>query len=177
MSDKGNAMTMRPMRMLTNVLTVMIVVGAVWMPVVLGAASPAPKFYNARMTPVENTVDLCGIGLYVATIIVFCAWIHRAGANLVDAGLDGLEFKPASRIWWSFVPFANLVKPLHGMRELWNASHGTSPYDQGQSAVTTWWVLWLVNGALSNVALRTQLPNLVWTSAVVSIALAVSRSC
>lgn len=161
------------MRTLTGVLTGMIALNAIAMPVILGTAKIAPGFYIGTITPIAETIDAGSIILSFATVVVFCVWIHRAGKNLVDAGLDALEFTPASRIWWFFVPFANLVKPFQAMRELWNASHGTWPYDTGQSLVTTWWVLWLINGTLSNVAMRTGLPNFLWASAMVGVASAV----
>ena len=43
------------------------------------------------------------------------------------------------------MPFANLVKPYEGMRELWNASTGRWPYDQGTPLLGTWWALYLLN--------------------------------
>src|SRR5687767_1529604 len=62
--------------------------------------------------------------VFVASVVVVAMWIHRAHANLRDAGTDGLEFTPGWAVGWYFIPFANLIKPFQAMRELWNASHG-----------------------------------------------------
>jgi hypothetical protein len=83
-------------------------------------------------------------------------WMHRAHANLRDAGLDGLEFTPGSSVGWFFAPIANLFKPFQAMRELFNASQGEAPpYSQHTpGAVSAWWAAWLVGNFASNIDLR-----------------------
>jgi hypothetical protein len=94
--------------------------------------------------------------IFLITVIVVAMWIHRAHANLHDAGIDGLEFTPGWAVGWYFVPFANLVKPFQAMRELWNASHmrhdpfgGEAPTD-----LKLWWGAWIVGNILSNAGTR-----------------------
>jgi hypothetical protein len=86
--------------------------------------------------------------LFVTTIM-FATWIHRAGKNLIAAGCEGLEFTPAARIWWFAVPFANLIMPYRGMRELWNASRGETFYGKDHPILIAWWAAWLAGGLLS----------------------------
>jgi hypothetical protein len=63
-----------------------------------------------------------GVGLLVS-IIAVAMWIHRAHANLYEAGAEGLQFTPGWAVGWYFIPFANLFKPFQAMRELWTRSH------------------------------------------------------
>ncbi|WP_163360139.1 DUF4328 domain-containing protein, partial [Enterobacter hormaechei] len=76
----------------------------------------------AELASVEVKMDM--LIWTLLTMCVFAWWIFRAGKNLVALGYVSLAFTPAVRIWWFLVPLANLVIPYHGMRELWNASHG-----------------------------------------------------
>lgn len=86
---------------------------------------------------------LCVLGWRLITSIVFAVWLFRAGKNLAQAGFYDLEFTPASRIWWFFVPFLALYKPYQGMRELWNASHGRDSFEETNGLVAGWWACWI----------------------------------
>ena len=138
-------MKIRNLRILTGILTIMIVVDALWTPIVLGMALAAPTAFQTLVTPIAASVDLAAIVFKIATMIVFCGWIYMAGKNLVAAGFEDLEFTPAARIWWFAIPIAGLFKPFQGMRELWNASRGVYPYETNESLVATWWALWLAS--------------------------------
>lgn len=124
----------------------LVIVDGMVVPGILGWSSLAPESYSSIVSPVAEQVDFAAIGLTIATMIVFGRWIYLAGANLESAGYEGLEFTPGSRIWWFAVPFANLVKPFMGMRELWNASHGELQYDRNHPLIVVWWALWIGNG-------------------------------
>jgi len=104
---------------------------------------------------------LLGVGAYLAVFLIYLAsvifvamWIHRAHANLFEAGLEGLEFSPGWSVGWFFVPIANLFKPFQAMREVWNRSHG---HDDGYNALTpsdlgAWWGCFIVGNILINIA-------------------------
>lgn len=130
---------------LTLFLAAMIVVGALWSPIVLASAFLFPEAFSQNITPIAQQVDLAASIFQITTIIVFSYWIYIAGLNLLASGLKDLEFSPASRIWWFFVPIASFVKPYQGMRELWNASRGTWPYDTNANLLGIWWALWLLS--------------------------------
>lgn len=138
----------------TKILTVMIIVDALWNPLVLGMAYLFPAMFSQFITPIANIVDGGSIAFSILTMIFFACWMVRAGRNLEIAGLGELEFTPAARIWWFAVPFANLVKPFQGMRELWNASRGIWPYDTSESLIGIWWALWLARGFIGWITLR-----------------------
>lgn len=130
------------LRILTVVVAAMVVIEALLKPLVLLWASVDRDSLLALAGADGSGIDYALIGFFILTVIVFSIWIYVAGKNLVAAELD-LEFTPGSRIWWFAVPFANLVKPFQGMRELWNASHGAPHYDENNGLVTGWWAVWL----------------------------------
>src|SRR5687768_18623297 len=43
--------------------------------------------------------------MFVVSVVVVALWIHRAHANLRDAGVGGLEFTPGWAVGWYFIPF------------------------------------------------------------------------
>jgi hypothetical protein len=138
-------MEIRDLRPLMAVVAAMVVIDALWNPVVLLWAFLLPGSFQALIVPIATEVDLSSSVFKIVTMIVFAFWIYRAGRNLIAANIDDLEFTPASRIWWFAVPVASLFKPFQGMRELWNASRGVMPYDTSDGLVATWWALWLVS--------------------------------
>jgi hypothetical protein len=137
---------------LTRVLITMVAIDAALRPLILLDAWLFPYAFTYYVTPVATTVDgACAVFKWT-TMVVFARWIYVAGDNLVEAGIDDLEFTTASRIWWFFVPFASLVKPFQGMRELWNASRGQWPYDTNDWLVSVWWGLWLATNILAYIS-------------------------
>ena len=165
-------MAIRLLRMPGTILVAMIALDAAWSPLTLLAIT----LRHATVAPLATGLDAAAVVVTLATYLVFAFWLHRAGANLVAAGHDALEFTPASRIWWFAVPFANLVKPYQGMRELYNASRGHWPYDLGAPVVATWWALWLGNGIASWLILRAQIVPLTMTLLWALAALKVARA-
>lgn len=74
-------------------------------------------------------------------IVPILTWVHRAHANLHEAGVKGLAYSANWAVGSYFVPFINLVAPFKAMTELYNRSEG-EPADFAQSSagpVTSWW--------------------------------------
>jgi len=132
------------LRLLTPIVIIMVVIDALLRPLILVGAWLSPGAFRFYVTPIAATVDGSVLGFKILTMIVFARWIYVAGRNLVEAGMDELDFTPAARIWWFFVPVASLFKPFQGMRELWNASRNVWPHDTNESLVSVWWGLWLL---------------------------------
>lgn len=105
-------------------------------------------------------VSLLHIPLFLATIVFFLIWLHRAFNNLSALRAGNLEFSPGWAVGWWFVPFANLVKPYQVMSELWNESDPDFDPDGSflSSAVGApplvgwWWALFIVSNILLQVA-------------------------
>lgn len=93
---------------------------------------------------------------FVVSVIVVAMWIHRAHANLHEAGLPGLQTSPGWAVGWYFVPIANLFKPFQAMRELWHESHQSADSfsSDAPGTLTLWWGLWIVGNILGNVSMR-----------------------
>jgi len=92
---------------------------------------------------VSGTAALGGL-VFVATVVVWCIWQHRAQANAVVLSGGGLRFTPGWAVGWWFIPIANLWKPFQAVRELWKASHGGGWRTIGTwSLLGWWWATWL----------------------------------
>ncbi len=86
-------------------------------------------------------VSLLSWPVLLLAVIPVLAWVHRAHANLREAGVKGLAYSPGWAVGSYFVPFVNCVVPFKAMRELYNRSYG-EPDDFAQSSagpVTSWW--------------------------------------
>jgi hypothetical protein len=104
-----------------------------------------------------------GIGYtiaFIASVVLVAMWIHRAHANLHEAGLSvDLDFTPGWAVGWYFIPIANLFKPYQAMRELWNASttRGESFSASAPAAINAWWATWIIGNIISNISTRMSL--------------------
>jgi len=129
---------MRNLMPLAWLVAAILVIDAAWNPMVLIVTALFP-----RSAASATTFDVAGSAMMLVTAIAFAIWTYHAGRNLLAAGYTDLEFSPASRVWWFLVPIMSLWKPLHGMREMWNASHGEPAYDLSAGLVTLWWAFYL----------------------------------
>jgi hypothetical protein len=102
-------------------------------------------------------IGLTGLGVVVLTIcsaVFVPIWMHRASANLRGLGRYGMEFTPGWCAGWFFVPFANLVKPVQAMAEIWrasdpSASEGAWTTSPSTPLIAVWWATWLISGVIS----------------------------
>jgi hypothetical protein len=79
--------------------------------------------------------------LLITCFFVVGRWIYRASVN-AHALRSEMTITPAWAVGWYFVPFANLVKPLHAMREIWLASHESDgSYDERVPILALWWIV------------------------------------
>jgi len=105
----------------------------------------------------DITGPMAGVYFIVllVTLVLWGMWAHRAAANLraIRPGW-GYEFTPAAHIWWYFVPFANLVKPFHAMRELVSATLDSLALGPRSQTLGAWWGAWVVGNIVGNIAGR-----------------------
>ena len=91
------------------------------------------------------------IGLLV--MIWICMFMYRANANLRARGLKGLETSPGMCGGWWFVPIANLLKPYHAMKEIYQGSlHiGSSDWDRKDvpAVFGLWWFGWIFGNVIA----------------------------
>lgn len=148
-------MGIRNLGPLTAIVVAMVVIDAAISPVIQVWAWAHLESLQTYVGPIATEIDYATIAFHFFTMIVFSIWIYQAGTNLIAAGFDDLEFTPGSRIWWFAVPIASLFKPFQGMRELWNASHGTENYHDNHGIVPLWWALWLASTFANTILSRT----------------------
>lgn len=102
-------------------------------------------------------IGLLQMGVYFVTVILFLMWFHRAHRNLPSLGAKHLKFSPGWAVGGFFVPFLNLVRPYHVMKEV---RAGSDPSTVGGSAswgsalVGLWWTGWIVMGIVSQISFR-----------------------
>lgn len=118
--------------------------------------------------------------VYIATIVAWLLWQHRAHSNLRPLGAGWLEFSPGWAVGYFFIPFVNLVRPYQVVRELWRESQ---PADAGGGIaglsftvatgaplVGWWWGFWLASNVLANVYGRlADAPNMQMPAALVGL--------
>ena len=61
------------------------------------------------------------IAVFIATVVAFSMWIHRAYANLPALGnpKEGLEYSPRWAVGGFFIPIVNLFVPYRAVKEIW----------------------------------------------------------
>jgi hypothetical protein len=113
-------------------------------------------------------VGLFSVGTSIAAAVLVCIWMYDAAQNLRTFGHEGLTFTPGWAVGWWFVPFANLVKPMHALAEIWRASNPASIGEGPQAwrslgpAPTLfgqWWAAWIAGNIVSNVSSKIHEPS------------------
>jgi hypothetical protein len=96
---------------------------------------------------VEATSGLRAV-IFVATLVPFGMWIHRANKNARALGAIGMKASPGWAVGSYFVPVVNLFAPFIAMREIWRASANPGDLESapGTPLLGWWWVFWLANG-------------------------------
>lgn len=105
------------------------------------------------------------LGQLVAAIF-FLRWLNRAAKNVrVFHPGAHFEFTTGWVVGWWFVPFANLIKPLRAVQEIWRASDpdcvGTDRSFLGAPVpglMSTWWGAWIASSLLGNLSGRIEDP-------------------
>jgi hypothetical protein len=111
----------------------------------------------------EAVIGIAQIGLYVATVVVYLMWLHRARKNLEPLGALGAQYSPGWSIGAWFVPILNLFRPYQIVQEVYK---GSAPRDGGSSSnaswqfqpgshlVGWWWAAWIVSSLIDRVSFR-----------------------
>jgi hypothetical protein len=102
---------------------------------------------------------LAQLVVYVATVVLFLVWQHRAYKNL-RAFASRTDFSPGWSIGCWFVPLIHLVLPYQAVKEIWIKSDPAVDFSSGYAnmsegtrstaLVGVWWLFWIV----SNIAGR-----------------------
>lgn len=127
--------------------------------IALMGASSLEAYYldNILFDTIFSLIVVVGVIILITTAIIFARWQYRALANLISAGLKGIEIKPGWSIGFYFIPILNLFIPRRSMKEIWfgyrdfkngliNVKTYTAP-----TLINTWWVMWVISTRFDNV--------------------------
>ena len=79
---------------------------------------------------------------FVAAVVAFLMWMHRASTDLQHLGVDEQKYSPRAGVIWWFVPIASWWMPYRVLREIW---HGSLRYrERTPPMFTIWWWLWCI---------------------------------
>ncbi len=102
----------------------------------------------------DMIVGLLALGILVTivlSVVFFCMWTHRVVANAFALGGRYSQITPGWAVGWYFIPFANLVKPYHALKEAWQSTHEDSKVP---GLLPAWWGLWIVSNIIGNISFR-----------------------
>lgn len=131
-----------------------------------GSASEGMADGEETISPaalVEGLVALAQFTVYVATIVFFLLWLHRAYKNLRAFGVR-TEQTPGWAVGNWFIPILNLFRPYQNVKELWIKSdpdvdfaHGFAqpgPGARDTTIIGLWWAAWLIAGFVDRILFR-----------------------
>lgn len=109
-------------------------------------------------TPAEALNGLVGLVFFfvsVATGILFMIWQYRASSNCRTMGAH-LQVSPGWGVGAYFTPIVCLYRPFQAMKEIWQASADPLHWREQQAPdlIKTWWALWIISCALSQLTFR-----------------------
>lgn len=116
---------------------------------------------------VDFGVGLLHVVVIVATVVLFCVWLHRAYSNLPALGNPraALKHSAAWAVGSFFVPILNLYVPFRAVRETWvksdpavaAADYFPPPSSSAPLNMNLWWAFWIISNVFNNASLRLQL--------------------
>jgi hypothetical protein len=106
--------------------------------------------------------------VFVATVIVFLIWEHRAISNLPPLGAPGREFSSRWAVGSWFVPILTLWVPFQIVRYIWRKSDPATVNPDGWSddrnysgdgefTLKVWWGFWIAAGIVGRLSYRISL--------------------
>lgn len=110
-------------------------------------------------------VLLLNFFVYLAAIVAFLLWIHRAYSNLRPLGARQLNDTAGWAVGSFFIPILNLFRPYKAVREIWRWSKPVTDAgdeiaglsftaDTSAPLVGWWWGFWIVSNVASNLYYR-----------------------
>jgi hypothetical protein len=97
---------------------------------------------------------------FVASVVAFAMWFHRAYRNLPALGAKNLLTKPGWAAGCWFIPVLNLFRPYQAAREIVVYSDPAYTGEELASAIgapallKSWWAAWIIANVLSRPAMK-----------------------
>ena len=104
----------------------------------------------------QGAIAVAQVAVFIVTGIAFLMWIYRANVNCRGFGAKDLKFTAGWSVGYYFIPFLNLYKPYHAMKEIWQASQNPRdwPSQSTSPLLGLWWTLWIFSNAAGQIAYR-----------------------
>lgn len=103
----------------------------------------------------QGLIGIVLILMHILGAVFFIRWFRRAYYNLHAAGTRGLQFDEGWAAGGWFVPFLNLVRPYHIMREVWTETNQQVGNGYVPNAkIGPWWGCFLLGGIIGNSSAR-----------------------
>ncbi|MCB1093100.1 MAG: DUF4328 domain-containing protein, partial [Verrucomicrobiae bacterium] len=129
-------------------ILVWTILGALVTSIDLATPDSAPD----EFTTADGALAFFGLAMlptFILSVVFFCMWTHRVMANSYAFGGKWNEITPGWAVGWYFIPFANLVKPYHGLKQAWQSTHDDP---EVPAILPTWWGLWIVSNIAGNIS-------------------------
>jgi hypothetical protein len=109
---------------------------------------------SAGLRP-SQCVALPTVFALLACFVLVGWWIYRTNAN-AHLFSEEMTISPGWAVGWYFIPFANWVKPFHGMKEAWMATHYSGYWrdEPAPSLLGWWWGLWVATNIMGNISFQ-----------------------
>lgn len=149
-----------------RVVLYLLAVGLVLTLVAIGSGIAQARMLGAIQTGVEVSAEeaeandarqgfigILEIVVFLATIVAWLMWQHRAYANLRLVGSRETEYTPGWSVGYWFIPILNLFRPYQITAELWRRSELHNGRDSIGSLsrpplILAWWVSYIGLGFL-----------------------------
>ena len=114
---------------------------------------------RGQLVDAQDNADTMGIlasVAFIAAVVFFLMWIHRASRNLQSLGAYGQRFSPGWAVGWWFVPIMFFFRPYQVMAEIWRGSNAAMPQAWRGGPVSMllpwWWALWVASILIAGIA-------------------------
>ena len=98
----------------------------------------------------QMMIGLAQFGLFVACVVTFIRWLHRAYRNIDAISPSYRRFDTGWAIGACFVPILNLWRPKQIVNDVWNS--GSPAGRRPAFWLMLWWIGWLASNVLGRIA-------------------------
>jgi hypothetical protein len=90
-------------------------------------------------------IGLLWVIVFVLCVIYVSRLTFRMMKNLDALEAPGERMSPAMAVIWYFIPIANLLMPMRGVRQIWKGTFELAD-DPGpdDGVIVVWWVFWIL---------------------------------
>jgi hypothetical protein len=125
-----------------NAVTALTLVVMLWFFATLSSGAevnPALGMMMVTVGTIAQILPVIVLGVFVACVICYLLFVHRAVKNLHVSNARGLSVSPGWAVGYSFIPFVNLVMVYRIMKEIWEVSNDPERGRREAPLLLGWW--------------------------------------